>query len=231
MFLVGLLLDALPNALGARALDLLRVLDHEGVLRIATALGAAMALAFFFASLVKKAPKFQFLGESAIGVVLFFWLPINGTAFDPETSIFKDRERYYAYPDAPEVLKLVITDWMTNPKVKAAPYGYLMGSADEMGKGPKPRLEHLLIDESSLPKGFRLEIPNVPIELVDRSKRIPVKGEMCISVYRFEPKWDGSVEIKFMHEGYAIIGGAQVTYSAKKENGKWTVKFLEAFDP
>lgn len=226
-----MLLDALPQPLGARAVDLVRVLGHAGVFRIAIALGAVLALAFFVASVVKKAPKFQFLAELAIGIALVIWLPMAGSWFSQETGIFKDKERDYAYPAAAHVLKVVITDWMTNPKVKAAPYSYLIDPADMTGKGPRPRLKRLLIDESSVPKGFHLEIPNVPTELVDRSKRVPEKGEMCITVYRFEPKWDGSIEIKFLHEGYAIIGGDRVTYSARKENGKWSAKLLLALDP
>ena len=94
---------------------------------------------------------------------------------------------------------------MTNPKVKEAPYSYLIDPADKTGKGPKPSLKRLLIDEPSVPSGFRLQIPNMPIELVDRSKRMPEMGEMDIIVYRFVPKWDGSIEIKFLHGGYGLI--------------------------
>ncbi len=150
---------------------------------------------------------------------------------DPKTGKVADAKRDYAHPDAAEVLKLVITDWMTNPKVKDRPYLYLIDPEDSAWHNPKLKLNRLLIDERYAPKGFDLKIPNVKVELFDRSKRDLKKGEMCIRIDRFEPMKDGSIEVEFVHSGYFIIGGACTTYRAQKDKGKWAAEFAGSFDP
>ena len=134
----------------------------------------------------------------------------------------------YTHPESSAIVKAVLTDWMTNPKVKAEPYHYLIDPDD---KGPKPKLERLLIEQRSVPKAFQLEIPDVKVELFDRSKQKLKKGEMCIRVDRFELKKNGEVEIDFVHSGYGIIGGAIVTYRATKVDDKWTATIVHSFDP
>jgi len=165
------------------------------------------------------------------------WVPVcsgqepGSFRLDPKTGKFKDGKRDYSHADAADVIKLVLTDWMTNPKVKNEPYGYLIDAVDVTGKGPKPKLERLLVDERYVPKGFDLIIPGVEVKLFDRSKRDLKIGEMCIRMDRFEPKKDGTIEVEFLHSGYRIFGGDWVTYGAKKAKGKWVVEFSSSFDP
>jgi hypothetical protein len=150
---------------------------------------------------------------------------------DPASGKIADGKRHYAQADAAQVIRLVITDWMTNPNVKDQPYRYLIDRDNETGKDPKPKLERLLIDDRYVPEGFDLKIKGVKIGLFDRSKRDLRKGEMCIRVDRFEPKKDGSIEVEFLHAGYGIIGGAWVTYRATKVKDNWSVEFSGSFDP
>ena len=150
---------------------------------------------------------------------------------DPKSWNIQDGRRDYTHVDAVEILKLVITDWLTNPKVKEQPYHYLIDPDDDTGNGPTPKLERLLIDERYVPKDFDVKISGMKVELVDRSKRDLKKAEMCIRIDRFEPNQDGSIDIEFLHSGFGIIGGAWTTYHAKKVNGKWAVEFAGLFDP
>ena len=73
---------------------------------------------------------------------------------DPKTGEVVDRKRDYAHADAAEVLKLIITDWMTNPEVKDQPYGYLIDPDDENVERTKVKLERLLIDDRYAPRGL-----------------------------------------------------------------------------
>lgn len=150
---------------------------------------------------------------------------------DPKTGKIKEGKRDYAHTDATEVLKVVIIDWMTNPKVKDEPYSYLIDPDDETSEVPKLKLKRLLIDERYVPKGFDLMIPGIKVELFDRSKQDLKKGEMCIRIDRFEPRKDRSIEIEFVHAGYGIIGGDWVTYKAKNVKGRWVAEFSRSIDP
>jgi hypothetical protein len=144
----------------------------------------------------------------------------------------RERERRdYSISGAGEVLKLVITDWMSNPDVKDQPYGYLIDPDDGLASGPQPTLNRLLIDEPTVPKRFDLQIPGVRVALFDRSKQDLQQGEMYISIDRFEQENDGSIEVVFFHTGHGFIGGAMTTYQAKKVRGKWAVNLTSSIDP
>lgn len=140
-------------------------------------------------------------------------------------------QRDYSAAGSADVLRAVLTDWMTNPKIKDAAYEYLTDSADPSGKGPKPRLRRLLLDERYVPQGFTLKLPGIRVERVDHSRRSLRVGELSIGIECFVPKVDGSFDVGFLHAGYGIIGGAYVSYSAKKVGGKWVVEYVNGFDP
>ncbi len=150
---------------------------------------------------------------------------------DPQTGQPTTGKLDFSHADAAEVLHLVLTDWMTNPKVKGDAYGYLIDLDAEPNKKSKLVLERLLIDERYLPKKFTPTIPGIRTELFDRSRQDLKPGEMCIRLDRFEPKTDGTIEVEFLHSGYGIIGGAWVTYRAQLVKGKWTVAYQGSFDP
>jgi hypothetical protein len=228
LFLVGLLSNALPRSIGEKPLGVLSALDHAGVPRIIALLGAVLALGFFLASLIKKAPKFQFLIECAIGASLILALmpdyrgqELRGVRLNSNPGRTESAKRDYARAEATEVLRLVITDWMA----KDAPNGYRIDPI----KGTKVKLERVLIDWRYVPEGFNLEIQNVPIALVEMDTVDLKSGETCIFVSRFEPKSDGSDEVHFRYYQYGIGNPSQITYLAKKEKGKWSVKLSDAF--
>ena len=172
------------------------------------------------------ASRFYLIG--AMPLLLAFGCVPEGRNQEPErlrvdsnTIQIEGGERDYTHADSAEVLRLVITDWMTNPEVKDWPYGYLTDPDDETGEGPKPKLERLLIDENYVPMGFDLKIPGITVELFDLEKRDLKKGEMCIRIDSFVPKKDGLIDVEFVHTGYGFIGGAWTTYHARKVEGKW----------
>ena len=150
---------------------------------------------------------------------------------DPQTGQSTTGKLDFSHADTAQVLRLVFTDWMTNPKVNGDAYGYLIDLDEEPNKKSKLVLERLLIDERYLPKKFTPKIPGIRTELFDRSQQNLKPGEMCIRLDRFEPQIDGTIQIEFLHSGYGIIGGAWVTYHAQQVKGKWTVAYQGSFDP